>query len=121
MQFLAPETNQQVTIEASVDGNEDGLFIDEILNGANASIVAGYVGGPDNLGFNTITITATDNGSPEAATELVIVVDVIDVELPVLTISGNTTICAGASTVLEASEGLTATSGAPGVPHRAVK
>lgn len=105
LQFLAPETNQQVTIEASVDGNEDGLFIDEILNGANASIVAGYVGGPDNLGFNTITITATDNGSPEAATELVIVVDVIDVELPVLTISGNTTICAGASTVLEASEG----------------
>lgn len=105
LQFLAPETNQQVTITTSVDGNEDNFFITNISNGTTATFLGGYVGGPDNLGLNTITITATDNGTPEAVTEIDIVVDVIDVELPVLTITGEQVICAGAVTLLEASPG----------------
>lgn len=104
-EFLAPETNQQVTLDYSIDGFDTGLYINNIANGNTAIFDGGYVGSSDNIGFNTITITATDSGEPEAVTELNVVVEVIDVELPTLSIDGPLVICAGASTTLTASEG----------------
>ncbi|WP_306641286.1 gliding motility-associated C-terminal domain-containing protein [Sanyastnella coralliicola] len=104
-QFLAPENNQQVTIEYDVDGYEDGLYINNVINGNTATFDGGYVGSVDNIGFNTINVIATDSGDPEGVTELNIVVEVIDVVLPELTVSGDFTICAGSATTLEASDG----------------
>lgn len=105
LQFLAPETDQTVTIDFSVDGFEDGLYVTNIIENSSATFLGGYVGGPDNLGLNTITITATDDGVPAASTSVDIVVEVIDVELPVLTVEGEPSICAGASTLFTASPG----------------
>lgn len=104
-QFLAPETNQQVQIDYAVDGVEGNLTVDNIANGNIATFEGYYVGNSDNLGFNTITFTGTDNGSPEAATEISVVVEVIDVELPTLSVDGAFSICSGAETTLTASPG----------------
>ncbi|MDG1779445.1 MAG: gliding motility-associated C-terminal domain-containing protein [Flavobacteriales bacterium] len=101
--FLPPETNQNVSIEVS--GDLDGLFIDNQQNGAVAIFEGGFVGSTDYLGINTITFTATDTGEPEGVTEINYVFDVINVELPELTISGDLGICAGQSTSLVASDG----------------
>ncbi len=105
LQFLAPEAGQNVTITSSVDGDASGLFITSQSGGNVASIIGGFAGSAGNVGNHVLTITATDNGSPAASTEIVVNIEVIPVELPVLTVSGNFTTCAGAPTTLTASSG----------------
>lgn len=105
IQFLAPENNQTVTIDVSVDGNEAGLFIDELTTANIASIVGGFVGSAATVGTHTITITATDDGSPAATTVVEVTVEVVPVELPSLTVSGNFAVCAGSTTEITASPG----------------
>lgn len=105
IQFLPPETNQQVLITVDVDGDEDGLFTTTLQNGSIASFVGGFVGSEDNVGIHTITVTGTDTGDPAAETTVSIVIEVVPVEVPVLTIEGDLTVCAGSSTILTASDG----------------
>jgi gliding motility-associated-like protein len=101
--FLPPETNQQVTID--ITGDLDGLFTTVLEGGQVATFEGGFVGSSDYLGINTITFIATDTGSPEGVTEIIYVFDVLNIELPELTIEGNLQICAGNFTTLTASDG----------------
>ena len=50
-----------------------------------------------------ITITATDDGSPVGETVNTIYIEVLDIELPALTVEGNTAICAGGELELTAT------------------
>ena len=56
-----------------------------------------------NVGFQEIIITATDNGSPVGETVNTIYIEVLDIELPTLTVDGNTAICAGGELELTAT------------------
>jgi gliding motility-associated-like protein len=105
MQFLPPETNQQVSITIDVDGDASGLFTTSLQNGALASFVGGFVGNAGNVGLHTITVTGTDNGNPAASSSVSVVVEVIPIEIPPLTVSGIFTVCAGGETEITASPG----------------
>lgn len=105
MQFLAPEPGQIVTVTADVDGDQDGLFITSNFPGNTATFIGGFAGDAGNVGTHTVTLTATDDGNPAASTEVSITIEVIPVELPPLTVSGNLAICAGSSTEVTASGG----------------
>ncbi|MGB0423831.1 MAG: hypothetical protein ACPGED_05900, partial [Flavobacteriales bacterium] len=102
MSFLSPEPGQITTITTNM---VDGLVVDEIVNNNTATLDAFFVGGPGNLGIHDIIITATDDGDPAATTELVITVEVVDIELPELTITGTLDICASESSLLQGSLG----------------
>jgi gliding motility-associated-like protein len=103
MEFLAPETQQLVNITIEAEG--EGLVVNSITPGSPASIDIDFIGSMDNLGIQAITITATDVGDPVGITTVVIYVNVVPIELPVLTIEGNLNICAGQLTTLSASAG----------------
>lgn len=103
MDFLAPEIQQLVDITIEAEG--EGLVVNDISPGSPASLDADFVGSVDNLGVQAITITATDAGDPEGVTTLIVYVNVVPIELPVLTIEGNLNICAGQITTLTASGG----------------
>ncbi len=105
LQFLAPETGQTVSITVSVDGNDDGLFITNQQSGNIASLQGGFAGNLNTVGTHTITIVATDTGSPAASTTVEVTVEVIPVELPELTVDGNFSVCAGSPTTITASPG----------------
>ncbi len=103
LSFLPPESNQQVTIE--IEGDQDGLFTTLLEGGQVATFEGGFVGSSEILGINTVTFIATDTGSPEAVTEISYIFEVLDIELPALTVDGNLQICAGQFTTLTASDG----------------
>lgn len=104
-EFIAPEGNQQVIIDYGIEGNADN-FVEIFNNGGSTATFSGfYYGNADNIGINTITFTGTDTGEPAAVTEVSVVIEVIDVELPELTIDGEFGICSGATTTLTASPG----------------
>lgn len=103
LSFLAPENNQQVTI--SVTGDLNGYSVINQSNGNTAVLDAIFVGSTGNIGIHDITITATDNGNPAGITVLDLVIEVLDVELPILTISGDLALCPGQTAELTASPG----------------
>ncbi|MDP4954026.1 MAG: gliding motility-associated C-terminal domain-containing protein [Flavobacteriales bacterium] len=103
MNFLSPEIGQTTSIEVEATG--DGLFINNIISGGTALLDAGFAGSNDNLGVHTITVTATDDGVPAGVTTLQFIVEVIPVEIPVMTITGDLDLCAGQTSVLLANEG----------------
>ncbi|NQX91715.1 MAG: gliding motility-associated C-terminal domain-containing protein [Flavobacteriales bacterium] len=103
MSFLSPESGQITTITANEDVT--GFEILSVDNNNTAVLDAIFVGSPDNLGFSTITITATDDGEPAGVTELNIFVEVIDVELPAITVSGDFAVCPFEGSLLEANSG----------------
>ena len=102
MSFLSPEAGQITTITTNT---VDGLEVVSVVDNNTALLEAFFVGSPGNLGVQDIVITATDDGDPAAVTELVITVEVIDLELPELTISGNLDICALETSLLTGSPG----------------
>ena len=99
--FLGPEPGQSVTLDIvqnlTVGNTLDGFTI---INGVNASIAGEFVGNVP--GISTIDIIATDDGTPSAATEVAMVIEVLDVPLPELSVEGNMAICAGAETTITA-------------------
>ncbi|MBI1267631.1 MAG: T9SS type B sorting domain-containing protein [Cryomorphaceae bacterium] len=101
--FLAPETNQQVSI--NVAGDLNGYSVINQTNGNTAALNAIFVGSTGNLGIHDITITATDTGNPAGVTVVDLVINVIDVELPPLTIAGDLSLCPGQTAELSASPG----------------
>ena len=100
--FLAPEENQTVTIDLTdldaVTNNgtyeEDGItYLDAFLAGT-----------PESVGTYDLAITATDDGTPSASTTLNFIVEVINVELPALTIEGDFSICSGQETTITCND-----------------
>ena len=99
--FLGPEPGQSVTLDVDptlTPGNDIlGLTVN---NGESASLNGIFQGNVP--GISTIDIVATDDGTPASVTVLTTVIEVLDVTLPELTISGNLSICAGSATEITA-------------------
>ncbi|HTL80556.1 MAG TPA: nidogen-like domain-containing protein [Bacteroidia bacterium] len=73
--FLSPESGQNTT--ASVTGSVTGLSIISSVTGNPAIISAQLIANAANAGYNTITITGTDNGVPPATTTANVIVQII--------------------------------------------
>lgn len=102
--FFAPEQGQTVNI--TVDTSEAPSFVVTEENDGVFASASGYItGSPDNIGFQYITFTGTDNGVPAQTTSVSYVIEVLDLEAPPISISGNLDFCGGGSTVLTATEG----------------
>lgn len=74
--FMSPEAGQITTVTASTTMN--GFTIINNIPGNNAQFDAQLIAQAINVGYNTITFTATDNGSPAATTTIVLVVQVLN-------------------------------------------
>ena len=100
--FLAPESDQTVTIGVSEIGalTNNGTYEENGITYLDAFLA----GTPENIGVYDIEITATDNGTPEAETTLSYVVSVIDVELPALVVEGDLSICSGQETTITCND-----------------
>lgn len=101
--FTSPEATQTTSITFS----QSGTGFSATAASGNAAILnnAQFVASAANVGTNTVTITATDNGSPAESTTVTYVFIVDDIVPPPITISGVFTICAGQETELTASDG----------------
>jgi len=65
--FLSPENNQ-VTTDTATSTMNSGFSIINQTSGNTASITTQVIGSISNLGYQTITFSATDNGIPPATT-----------------------------------------------------
>lgn len=81
--FFAPEANQIVTATAT---GPPGLTVVSNTPGVAAILVASFTPTSLNYGYNTITFTGTDNGTPvqSATSSVVIFVDTFNMPLPVI-------------------------------------
>ena len=100
--FMAPEPDQTITI--TVDDTPGMVYNGSYTEGAMTYLDAYLVGGMDNLGLHTISITATDDGSPVAETVIQFVVEVVDAYLPDLTVTGEFSICSGQETTISCND-----------------
>lgn len=104
LQFLAPEVTQ--ITKAFLTTPVPGLTLLSNTVGVNANIVAQLVGGPNNIGYNTIQFMAYDSGGVSTDTiytDVVVFVDTTPVPDP--TISGLDSLCVGDSTTLSVASG----------------
>ena len=99
MSFLGPEPNQMITVET----NDLVGWDYELTDGETANITGLFTALPENVGFNEINITATDDGAPTGITELTVIIEVLNIELPDLVLEGNTAICAGGEVEITAA------------------
>ncbi len=73
--FLSPEQGQ--VTNANITGTVNGLSILNNTPGNPAIINGQIIANAANAGYNTITLTGTDNGSPPATTTASVIVDII--------------------------------------------
>lgn len=104
LSFLSPESSQNTTITVD-DTNADGFQILEVDEGSIATLTGLFVGTSNNQGIHELIITATDDGSPAQSTSITYIIQVLDIELPTLTIEGDPLFCAGSAAILTATEG----------------
>lgn len=102
--FTAPESNQNITITTTQSDSGFSTTTETLTNAAQL-VNATFVAGPDNTGTNVVTITGTDNGNPNLSTTATYYFIVTDDEAPPISIDGVTSICAGGSATLTATEG----------------
>jgi gliding motility-associated-like protein len=74
-QFLSPENGQTTIVTAAATGT--GLINQVSTPGNIGAYVADFVGQISNIGFNTVTLDGTDNGTPAISTTGKIVIHVI--------------------------------------------
>jgi hypothetical protein len=99
LSFLAPEIDQNITM--NVTDAPGWTYTTE--DGSTGNVTGIFVGSATNLGIHEITISATDDGVPASTTEVNFVVEVLDVIIPELTLSGNMSICAGGTAEVTAT------------------
>lgn len=99
MSFLGPEPNQTI----SVVTNDLTGWSYELTDGEAANITGVFTALPENVGINEINITATDDGTPTGVTDLTVIIQVLNIELPDLVLEGNTAICAGGEVEINAT------------------
>jgi gliding motility-associated-like protein len=73
--FLSPEQGQNTT--PSITGSVLGLTTTSTTIGNPAVVTSTLVANAANIGYNTITITGIDNGSPPAQTTASVIVNII--------------------------------------------
>ncbi len=94
VQYLAPESGQITTITYD-DSGATNFVLGAVNNGNVASITGGFVGTSDFIGVHTLSVTATDNGTPSASVTQTFVIKVLDFEAPQIDIIGDPVICQG--------------------------
>ena len=101
--FTSPESNQST----SITWTQSSTGFSATSTSGNAAVLnnASFVGSLDNIGTNTVTITATDNGIPAETTTVTYTFLVEDIVPPPIEISGVLNICAGQVTELTATGG----------------
>lgn len=97
--FLSPEANQLTTANATTPGT--GLTVIATPPGNPVTLNAYFVGLQTNLGYNLITITGTDNGTPAATTTGLVAVNVVPGPTAVITSTGA---CPGDSVLFGSSQ-----------------
>ncbi|TND09883.1 MAG: PKD domain-containing protein [Bacteroidetes bacterium] len=90
--FFAPEATQTVTATAN---GPSGLVINYNFPGTAAIISASFTPTSANYGYNTITFTGTDNGTPPQSASSSVVFFVDTFQLPPPVISGPDEYCQG--------------------------
>lgn len=99
-------SDQMLSVEdISIETVGSGTYVDTVLIGNISQLEGGFVGSSENIGLNQISITASNNQNPLVNTTINFYFEVIPVELPVLTVSGNIYLCDAEETTLFASEG----------------
>ena len=101
--FLSPEVGQTTTATINSNGTPDFSVISNVA-GPSAEVTAQLVATGANLGYQTITFTATDNGTPPETITVDVVVFVDSVTLAPFVI-GDTSYCAGDSVNLSTGNG----------------
>lgn len=96
LDFLGPEPGQIVTVTVTDAPGWTYVATDGEVGNVNGTFSAQMT----NLGLNEITITAVDDGDPSASTQIILTFEVSPIELPELTVSGNTAICAGGEAIV---------------------
>jgi gliding motility-associated-like protein len=94
--FLTPEIGQNISTAINSSGVSG--FTGTATSGTTSVITSNFTATAQNVGYNVITFTGTDDGTPNASTTVTIVINVIDVPQPVIT--GNGYFCAGFSDTL---------------------
>lgn len=107
--FLSPEQAQ--TTSTTINSNGVTGFSGSATTGNTSIITANFNALISNQGFNTITFTGTDNGTPSSSTTVTLVIHVIDVVQPIIT--GNGYFCAGQADTLVTSPGYASYSWSP--------
>ncbi len=95
--FFSPSVNLITSIAVNSTGI-NGYSIVSNTSGNTANLISIFAGQANNVGYNTILITASNNGTPPASTPLNIVIQVSP--RPVITLSNDTTICDHAAPLL---------------------
>jgi gliding motility-associated-like protein len=106
--FVSPESNQTTSIAYTQSSTGfTATTVNSSSTQTNSAVLqnATFIASAANVGMNTVTITATDNGSPAASTSVTYYFDVDGAEAPPISISGVSNICAGAATLLTATDG----------------
>jgi len=101
--FTSPEATQSTSIAFT----QSSTGFTATSTPGNAAVLnnATFTASAANIGANTVTITATDNGIPAASTVVTYTFLVEDVEAPPIQIAGVLNICAGQVTELTATDG----------------
>jgi len=102
--FTAPEATQTATI-TTTQSQTGFTSSNQVLTNASQFQTATFVAGPNNIGNNIVNVTAVDNGTPALSTTVTYVFVVSQDVAAALSISGPTSICAGAVATLTASSG----------------
>jgi len=106
--FNAPEGAQTVTVTVD-DSDADGWVETDSGDG----FLQGFMEGtPDNIGTHTLIFSGTDDGTPEGITAVTYIIEVVNVELPDLVVTGDSfeddivSFCGGSDgAILNASDG----------------
>lgn len=101
--FIPVEPGQTVDAALITDA-VPGFTLGTVTPGTTCNVQGTFTGGPGNLGFNTITFTATDNGTPAAAYTIDLVFQVIESGF-VPEILGVPFICSGDAALLSVGGG----------------
>jgi gliding motility-associated-like protein len=102
--FLSPEQSQNTTATVSAPG-VNGFTVISNTPGNNAIINAQFIASISNFGYNTITFSATDNGTPAQTTIITLVLHVDSFAAPLPVITGNNQYCQGGSVSLSVGPG----------------
>jgi gliding motility-associated-like protein len=103
--FIPVEPGQTVGAEL-ITTAIPGLTVLPSVPGAQCDVLGTFTGSLSNLGYQTVTFTATDDGTPAASYTIDLTFNVIEsTSFPVPVILGDTVICQGTSTALSVGGG----------------
>jgi gliding motility-associated-like protein len=107
LSFLSPENDQ--TITTTVNSASPGFSSSTDNFGSSADTRIRFIAGQNNIGYNYINVSATDNGTPAQTTSAILVVLVDTTVAPIPGIKGQNSFClqGGSSIVLKDSSNYT--------------